>query len=111
MAKRAKAWARRNWDHVGPIRHGAGPQTAPPQHVRDRRGGDRDAEVEQLALDPELAPPGVLPAHPKDQLAHRLIDRRTPWPATVRALPVQELPAPPVERVGHDRKGGPALSG
>src|SRR6266508_5030074 len=58
------------------------PQTAPAEHVRDRRGGDRDAELEQLAFDPEVAPSGVLPGQPKDQLACLGIDRGTSWPAT-----------------------------
>ena len=81
------------------------PKTSPAQHVRDRRGGDPDAELEQLALDPEVAPPCVFPGHPKDQLAHRRIDRRTPWPATVRPFPTHERAAPAGERVGTDRKG------
>jgi hypothetical protein len=38
------------------------PQTSTTQHVRDGSGRDRDAELEQLALDPQVAPSGVLPA-------------------------------------------------
>ncbi len=87
------------------------PQTSPAQQVRDRHGGDRDAELEELALDPEVAPPCVLPGHPKDQLPNLGIDGRASWPATVRPFPAQELPTPPVERVGNDREGRPPLPG
>jgi hypothetical protein len=68
VANMAKAWARRNSDHVGPIRRGAGP-TGAAEHVRDGRGGDRDAQLEQLSLDPQVAPSGVLSGHPNDQVA------------------------------------------
>ncbi len=87
------------------------PQTSPAQQVRDRHGGDRDAELEELALDPEVAPPCVLPGHPKDQLPNLGIDGRASWPATVRPFPAQELPTPAVERVGNDREGRPPLPG
>jgi len=88
------------------------PQTAPAQHVRDRRGGDRDAELEQLAFDPQVAPSGVLPGHPKDQVAYPGIDGGTSWPPTPPGpLAAHELPAPPGERVGTDQKGGPPLAG
>jgi len=76
----------------------------------DRRGGDRDAELEQLAFDPQVAPPGVLPGHPKEQVAYSGIDPRTSWPPTrPRPFPAHELPTPPGEGVGGDRKRGPPL--
>ncbi len=93
----ARAWCTAG----GQDRHRLGPQELPPcpsdpprrrlqttvaQHVCDRRGGGRNSELEQFALDPEVAPPGVLPGHLKDQLPHRRIDGRTPWPATIRPL-------------------------
>jgi hypothetical protein len=80
-------------------------QTAAAQSVRDGRGGDSDAELEQLALDPQVAPPRVLPGQPKDQHRHRRIDRRASWPATIRPFPAHELSAPAVERFRYDRKG------
>ncbi len=88
------------------------PQTPTSQHVRDRRGRDRDAEIEQLALDPEVAPSGILPGHLKDQVANLGIDGGTSWPSTSPGrLPAHELPAPAGEGVRTDRKGGPPLAG
>ena len=91
---------------------GGRPQAAPAQHGGDRGGGDRGAELEELALDSQVAPPGVLPSQAKDQLAQFGIDRRTPRPPVrPRSLPGLKLAAPPLERLGHDREGGPPLFG
>jgi hypothetical protein len=88
------------------------PQPAAAEHVRDGRGGHGDPGLEQLALDPQVAPSGVLPGHPKDQLAYLGMDGGTPRPPTpVPPFPAQELPAPPGEGVGGDREGGPLLPG
>ncbi len=87
-------------------------QAALAKHVGDRRGGDRDTEIEQLAFDPHVAPPGVLPSQAKDQFAKRRIDRGTPRPpASSSVLPSLELASPAPERLGHDREGRPPLPG
>ncbi len=86
------------------------PQAAAAQHVRDRRGGDPDAELEQLPADPHVAPPGVLPAKAKDQIAQLGIDPRTSRPpAPPRSLLALELAAPALQRVGDNREAGPPL--
>ena len=48
------------------------------QDVPDERRRHLDAELAQFANDPEIAPAGVLTREPHDQLAHPLIDRRSP---------------------------------
>jgi hypothetical protein len=68
--KMARAWARRNSPHVGPIRRGAGPRPW-------RRStfaivvAETLTPLDELAFDPQVAPPGVLPAHAKDRIAQR----------------------------------------
>jgi hypothetical protein len=108
------------WGEVSPLSPGVG--TFPElflgfgeanmaaQHVRGRRGGDPDAELDELAFDPQVAPPGVLPAHAEDQLAQLGIDGRTARTAApLRSGPALELPAPALQRVGHNLEGGPPL--
>src|SRR6266511_3986846 len=84
---------------------GRRPQAAPAQHVRDRGGGDGDRELHELAFDPEVPPPGVLPSHEKDQPAKGRIDGGTSGAAArPSVLPALELPAPALESVGDDRE-------
>jgi len=91
---------------------GRRPQAAPAQHGGDRRGGDPDPELEELALDPQVAPPGVFPSQAKDQLAQFGIDRRASRPAArPRVHSALELAAPALERLGHDSEGRPPLPG
>jgi hypothetical protein len=65
----------------------------------DRRGRHPDAELQQLASDPQVAPSGVLPGQPSDEL-HRLRIEFRPArsAAAVRPLATDELPVPPEER-------------
>jgi hypothetical protein len=61
------------------------PEASLAKHRGDGRGRDVDAELQEFPSDPEVAPPGILPAHPKDQMLDRGIERRTtgpPGPAT-----------------------------
>jgi hypothetical protein len=44
----------------------------------DRGGRDPNSQVQQLSLDPLIAPPGVLLCETDDQLLHLLVQR---WPA------------------------------
>jgi hypothetical protein len=81
---------------------GAPAQAAPAQHVRDRGGRDGDPELEELAFNPQVAPPWVLSAHAKDQLAQLGIDGGTPRAAAPPPVPsVLELATPALERLGH----------
>src|SRR5665811_761786 len=71
-----------------------------PEQGPDRRRSHPDAELAQLALDPDTAPAGVLPGQPADERTDRGIER---WPAwatgpAVGPLPAHEL-AMPSERV------------
>src|SRR5450830_945459 len=47
------------------------------QH-RDARRGNADPELSELAFDPQVTPPGVLPGHRKDQPANLRIDSGAP---------------------------------
>src|SRR6266536_5850587 len=52
----------------------------PLQDPPDRRSTDPVSELEQLTLNPLVAPAVVLPGHPFDQPGDRLVDGRTPVP-------------------------------
>jgi hypothetical protein len=54
QARTAPAWARRNSDHVGPVRRGAGP-------IRFRRRTRRIVEFEEIALAVEQSGAGEGP--------------------------------------------------
>ena len=81
------AGAFRNWRHVRP-RRGAGPTLRAAEKHRDTRRGGADPELPQLAFDPQVSPPGVLPRHHKDQRADLRIDRGAPG----RAMRPRPLP-------------------
>src|SRR5439155_10414755 len=72
-----------------------GPQERPPARVRssrcgseprapqdraDGRRGHPQAELEELALNPDASPSAVLPGHPQDEGADLRIERRTTLP-------------------------------
>jgi len=110
--KKARAWARRNSPHVGPIRRGAGPRPPRRSTVAIVVAEILIPKLEELALDPQVAPPGVLPSQAKDQLAQFGIDRRASRPAArPRVHSALELAAPALERLGHDSEGRPPLPG
>ena len=70
---------------------GAGPTLRAAKQHRDTRRGRADPELPQLAFDPHVSPPRVLPRHLKDQLAGLRIDRGAPGPAIrPRPLPRDE---------------------
>ena len=91
------AWVRRNCRQlVSVCRNGAGGICGALQDPPDRRGADAVAELEQLALDPLVAPARVLPRHPHDQGGEDVVDR---WPSgPVRVGPLR-------------RRGGDASAG
>jgi hypothetical protein len=72
------AWAARNCDQVGPERLGAGTQPMGSQKAAGRRGADADPELAQLALDPDVAPPRVLPGEAQDDVAELRSTRGRP---------------------------------
>jgi hypothetical protein len=91
------ACALRNCDHVGPERLGAGPS---PPALRIRRivvAPDADPELAELALDPDVAPPGILSGKAQDNLSELRVDRRPTRlpPRTERPLPTDQLSMPP----------------
>ena len=73
------AWVRRSCRQlVSVCRNGAGGMRWRLQDPPDRRGADAVAELEQLALEPEVSPARVLPRHPHHQLGKDVVDR---WPS------------------------------
>jgi len=80
---------------------------APPfQHITDRRATERVAELEQLALEPAVAPARVLGGQAEDQGLQLGADRRSParQSATVRPLPPHELAVPLQHGLGLDEQ-------
>jgi hypothetical protein len=68
----------------------------------DRRGTDTVAELEQLAPEPHVPPPRVLPRHPHHQRDQHLVDRRPPGPVRVGPASANEAAMPAQERVRGD---------
>src|SRR5664280_949457 len=67
-----------------------------PEQVPDRRRSDAEAELAKLALDPDAAPPGVLPGQPENERTDFRVDgrpSRAPAPM-VGPLPAYELAMP-----------------
>jgi hypothetical protein len=109
QARMPWAWERRNSLHVGSCW---------------RRGPDRTAEVpsrswrprpypefQELAPDPHVASPRVLPAQAEDQLANFRVEGRTPKrPMWFGPLPGHERPVPAEPRLGTDCERAPCMS-
>ena len=60
-------------------------KAVPAKDRADRRGRDRDAELQQLTADPEVAPPRVLPRQASDEL-YRRRDAESPERSPVVAV-------------------------
>jgi len=77
----------------------------------DRAGRDADAKPQQLAVDALIAPAGILPGQPEDQLLNLLAYRRSSW-STTRVGPRagHEVPVPAQQRLRPDEETGPAGS-
>ena len=87
-------------------------ESALSKHRGDGRGRDIDPEFQELPADPEVAPPGVLPAQPKDQVLDRGIERRTTRrPRATPASSLQELPVPSRQGVRADQEALPPVPG
>jgi hypothetical protein len=102
-AKLAPGWTRSS---------GSRWETMTAQHCRNARLRHGDTELLELADDPEVAPPGVLPRQAADQL-HGLVGQGwTTWLA-VRVSPalLHQRPVPAEDRLRRDEERPPALSG
>ena len=87
-------------------------EAVPAKHRGDGRGRDVDAELQELASDPEVAPPGILPSESKDQALDRGIERRATGPTgPAPAPPPRELSVPPDEGVRAHHEALPSIPG
>ena len=59
-------------------------------------------DILQRALDPGVAPGGILFGHPDHETLDLLEHAPTTWPSHVRPLPRDQLSVPPENRVGCD---------
>jgi len=75
--------------------------------------GDSEAELEQLALDPSVAPAWVLPGQPEDEFSEfRIALSATRWPAAVGGpLSANELAVPAKQSLRAREERGSARSG
>src|SRR5439155_19929625 len=87
-------------------------QPMAPEQGGHRSGRDPDSELEELSPDPLVAPPGVLPSQPQDQVSDLRIQGgptgRTVGPGP---LPGHELAVPPQQRLRPDQEGSPPIPG
>jgi hypothetical protein len=82
------------------------------EHRGDGRGRDVDPEFQELPSDPEVAPAGVLPTEPKDQMLDRGTQRRATGPPRAAPAPsLQEGSVPSRQRVRADQEAPPPVSG
>ena len=106
------AWARRN---SGPRRTGpswGGTEPGGPSRGPDRRRAGSEAELAELALDPDAAPARVLPGQSQDERTAFGLDRRPARPTgrAVRPLPAYELALPAEERRRPDQEDDPTVT-
>jgi hypothetical protein len=90
---------------------GRGTQAAVAKHRGDRRRRDIDAKLQELASDPEVAPPGVLTTEPEDQVFDRRIEGRTTGPARAAHAPPQQIPVPSHQGLRTDQEAPPPVPG
>jgi len=89
------AWARRNLrQEVSVSRRGSGWNPQALEHAPYGRVGYPVAELEQFALDPAVAPAGVLPRHAFDQRHDGVVDRRASGAVRVGPLPRDQASMP-----------------
>src|ERR1019366_2150965 len=86
-------------------------ETVPTQHRGDARLRHPDLKFLELTDDPEVAPPGVLPRQPADEL-HDLVGkgRTTRPPVRVGPVPLYEGTVPAEDRLRRDEERPPALA-
>src|SRR2546430_15689744 len=95
-------------EELSPVRPGAPGRRRKPggnKEAPDRAGRDTQAELEQLAGDPRVAPARVLAREAQHELAHTPIDGRTaPTSLRLRPFATHKLPMPAQERLRrHDQ--------
>ena len=106
------AWVRRNCRQlVSVCRDGAGGMRWRLQDPPDRRGADAVAELEQLALDPQVSPARVLPRHPHHQGGEDVVDRWPSGPVRVGPSSADEAAMPAQDRVRGDQAMATQRSG
>ncbi len=82
------------------------------KHRGDGGVRNADPELQEFPTDPEVAPPGILPAQPKDQVPDRGIQRRaTGRPRASPASSLEEVPVPSPQRVRADQEALPPVPG
>jgi hypothetical protein len=74
-----------------------------PQNASDRRRADAAADLQQLALDPLVAPRRVLPSELLNQGRELGVDGRPPRPVRVGPLLRDEVAMPAQDRGGCDQ--------
>src|ERR1019366_10311592 len=80
--------------------------------LADARRGDLDRETKQLAGDPPLPPPRVLPSEPHDQLANLQADPgTTATPPRIRPATSNEPAVPGQQRFRGDEQRAPPRPG
>ena len=95
----AACW-RRNSRQLGPERLGAGPSRLASRIRLIVLGRDAQAELEELAGDPRVAPAWVLARDAQNELSHPTIDGRTArGPPRLRPPTTHELPMPAQKRL------------
>jgi hypothetical protein len=111
QARTPEAWERRNWPQ-GRSPPGRGGEPRPPEDGGDRGGRETDAQAEELALDPPIAPPGILPGQAQDQAPGLGVDGGPAGPPVrFGPLPSHQVPVPSKERLRPDHERAPYLSG
>jgi hypothetical protein len=110
-ARIARAWARRNSLHEGPVLRGAGGRPARLRIVRMVVAPIQTPKLSQLAPDADAFPPGVLPTEADDQIPDAGIERRAAesLPPSIGPLPPHQLAVPAKEGLRRDQEGGPPL--
>ena len=99
-----EARERRNWPQVGP-RRCSGPIPALRRIVAIEAADKAHTEPEELALDPPVPHPGVIPGQAKRELPGLGIDHRSRRPSVPHGpLAGDELAVPAKERLGPDQE-------
>ena len=103
-ARIAWACADRNCRQVGPDRRGAGSSPASFRIFQTVEAATVMAESDQLALNPSVAPAGILAGHPQHQGPDRRCGGWSAW-SSVRVGPAagDELGVPAQQRSGRDQ--------
>ena len=111
QARRVAAWARRNSPQVGPVLAWRRLDAVALQDGPDARRSEPDAHADQLAMDPPVAPGGVLPGQADHEADGADWDRRSPWPMGIGPAPTHQVPMPAQQRLGLDEESATSGTG